>query len=242
MIDIHCHFLPGIDDGAQTLDESLELARAAVASGIATAVMTPHVHVGRYDNSLASIRGHVQRFRQALELHHIPLAIRFAGEVRIAPEIMRMVEAEELPYLGVSNGYRTLLLEFPPGNLTVGAEKLFDWLLARRVRPVIAHPERNKEVVRNVDKMLPFVAMGCLLQLTGASILGRFGKPMQRCALELLERDWVAAVASDAHNMVHRPPNLGEARDALAAIGGAVLARRMTHDGPAAILGEPANA
>jgi len=239
MIDIHSHLLPGIDDGAQTLDESLALARAAVAAGITMSVMTPHVHPGRYDNSLASIRASLAAFRHELAVRRIPLALRLGAEVRISSDIMQMVEKAEVPYLGVCEGYSVVLLEFPHGQLMVGAEKLFEWLLARRIRPLIAHPERNKEVVRNVEKIRPYVAMGCLLQLTGASIIGRFGKPMQRCAMALLERGWVAAVATDAHDLVHRPPNLDVARDALTAMGGEEWARTMTEHGPAHLLGGP---
>lgn len=239
MIDIHSHLLPGIDDGAQTLDDALALARAAVAAGITLSVMTPHLHPGRYDNGLASIRAALDAFRHELALRGIPLTLRMGAEVRISPELVQMVEEEKVPYLGVCDGYSIVLLEFPHGHLTVGAEKLVEWLLARRVRPLIAHPERNKEVVRNVEKIRPYVAMGCLLQLTGASVIGRFGKPVQRCAMTLLERGWVAAVATDAHDLAHRPPNLDVARAALAAMGGGGWARSMTEHGPAHILGRP---
>jgi protein-tyrosine phosphatase len=236
VIDLHCHFLPGIDDGAQELGESLDLARAAVATGISMAVMTPHVHVGRYDNNLSSIRKVFAVFQQALHDHDIPLQVRVGGEVRIAAEIMALVEEGEIPYQGEIDGHRILLLEFPHSHLMTGAGKLVEWLLARRIRPLIAHPERNKEVIRNFEKIYPFVAMGCLLQLTGASIIGQFGKPAQDCALKLIERDWVAVVATDAHNLIDRPPNLDLARKALVALGGEALARRLTEETPAEIV------
>lgn len=236
MIDLHCHFLPGIDDGAQVLGEALDLARAAVKAGIATSVMTPHVHIGRYDNNLTSIKKSVAAFRAALRAHDIPLEIRVGGEVRIAAELMTLVEEGEAPYLGALDGHRILLLEFPHSHLMVGADKLIQWLLARKIKPLIAHPERNKDVMRNVEKIHPFVAMGCLLQVTGASLTGEFGKPAQDCAVKLLEREWVTVVATDAHNLIHRPPDLGRARKALAALAGEALAQRMTHDTPAAIV------
>lgn len=236
MIDLHCHYLPGIDDGAQVLGEALDLARAAVAAGIKTAVMTPHVHVGRYDNNLSSIRNSFAAFRQALRDHDIPLQIRIGGEVRIAAEIIALIEEGEMPYLGELDGHQILLLEFPHSQLMFGAEKLIRWLLARQIRPLIAHPERNKDVMRDFEKIYPFVAMGCLLQLTGASIIGQFGKPAQDCALKLIERNWVTVVASDAHNLIHRPPNLDLARKALVDLGGEAFARRLTEDTPAEIV------
>ena len=238
MIDLHCHYLPGIDDGAQTLEESLDLARAAVAAGITTAVMTPHVHPGRYENTGSSIVKLCAAFQRVLAHKGIPLEIRAGGEVRISAEIIQMVEDDEIPFLGVSGGYRIMLLEFPHSHLLLGADKLVRWLLSRRIRPLIAHPERNKEVMRSVDKIAPFVQSGCLLQLTGGSIIGQFGKPAQECARALIERGWASVVATDAHNLKHRPPNLDLARAELVKLGGENLARELTLDTPARLIGD----
>jgi protein-tyrosine phosphatase len=238
VIDLHCHYLPGIDDGAQTLEESLELARAAVAAGITTAVMTPHVHPGRYENNSSSIERLRAAFQRVLEHKQIPLAIRAGGEVRISADIIQMVEDGEIPFLGSADGYRIMLLEFPHSHLLLGADKLVKWLLARRIRPLIAHPERNKEVMRNADKIAPFVQSGCLLQLTGGSIIGQFGKPAQDCARLLIERGWASVVATDAHNLKHRPPNLDLARAELVKLGGESLARELTLDTPLRLIGD----
>jgi protein-tyrosine phosphatase len=241
MIDLHCHFLPGIDDGARTLEDSLALARAAVQNGIHTAVMTPHVHPGRYENNASSIRRLCRAFQQVLSHKEIALEIRCGGEVRISEDILTMIEHDEIPFLGEVEGYRIVLLEFPHSHLIVGADKLVERLLARRVRPLIAHPERNKEVMRNVEKLRPYVEAGCLLQLTGASIFGAFGKPAQQCATRLIEQGWVTVVATDAHNLTHRPPDLHLAHDALVALGGESFARELTEDMPAKIVaGNPA--
>ena len=238
MIDLHCHYLPGIDDGAQTLEESLELARAAVDAGITTAVMTPHVHPGRYENNSSSIGRLCAAFQRVLVHKQIPLTIRPGGEVRISADIIQMVEDDEIPFLGCADGYRIMLLEFPHSHLLLGADKLVKWLLARRIKPLIAHPERNKEVMRNVEKIAPFVQSGCLLQLTGGSVTGQFGKPAQDCARVLIERGWASVVATDAHNLKHRPPNLDEARAALVKMGGEALARELTLDTPLRLSGE----
>ena len=237
MIDLHCHFLPGIDDGAQTLDEALELAQAAVAAGITTAVMTPHVHPGRYENNRPSIEKLCTAFQRVLTHRQIPLQVRAGGEVRISSDIMAMVEGDEIPFLGEISGHRIMLLEFPHSHLIIGADKLINWLLARRIRPLIAHPERNKDVMRNVEKIEPFVKMGCLLQLTGASVIGHFGKPVQETARKIIEREWVDVVATDAHNLRHRPPNLDLAYKALVDIGGESFARTLTVDTPGLIVG-----
>ena len=236
MIDLHCHYLPGIDDGAQALADSLDLARAAVLAGIRTAVMTPHIHPGRYENSAHNIRTLCTAFQRVLVHQKIPLEIRAGGEVRISAEIIGMVERDEIPFLGELDGYRIMLLEFPHSHLLIGADKLIKWLLARRIRPLIAHPERNKEVMRNVEKITPLVQMGCLLQVTGASLIGQFGKTAQDIALTLIDREWVSAVATDAHNLRHRPPNLDLAYAALEKVGGETLARELTEIMPGRIV------
>jgi protein-tyrosine phosphatase len=236
VIDLHCHYLPGIDDGAQTLAESLDLARAAVEAGIHTAVMTPHVHPGRYENSAPTIRKLCAAFQRVLEHQEIPLQIRAGGEVRISSDIIAMVEHDQVPFIGELAGYRVMLLEFPHSHLLLGADKLIKWLLARHIRPLIAHPERNKDVMRNVEKIAPFVQMGCLLQLTGASILGQFGKPARQTAMTILERGWASVVATDAHNLRHRPPNLDLAYAALVDIGGESLARQLTQTTPGLVV------
>lgn len=241
MIDLHCHYLPGIDDGAQALEESLELARAAVKAGITTAVLTPHVHPGRYENTASSIGQLCAAFRKVLKHKEIPLDVRAGGEVRISADILSMVEQDQIPFLGSVGGYRIMLLEFPHSHILVGAEKLVEWLLARRIRPLIAHPERNKDVMRKIDKLAPFAEMGCMFQLTGGSITGQFGKVAQDCAHKLIERRWATVVATDAHNLQHRPPNLDIAYEALVQIGGSSLARELTVDMPHRIVaGRPA--
>ena len=140
MIDIHCHMLPGIDDGPEGLDESIEMARLAVANGITEAVVTPHIHAGRYDNTRESVARSTQQFQQCLQDNNIDLRLRMAAEIRIGPELMAMVEAQQVPWLGSLDGYQLLLLEFPHSHIPVGSDKLVRWCLERKVRPVIAHP------------------------------------------------------------------------------------------------------
>ena len=236
MIDLHCHYLPAVDDGAQTLEESLNLARAAVKAGITTAVMTPHIHPGRYSNTGSSIRGLCAAFQRVLIHKDIALDIRVGGEIRISADIMAMVEDDQIPFIGSVDGYRIMLLEFPHSHLLLGADKLVSWLVGHRIRPLIAHPERNKEIMRNIEKIEPFVKMGCMLQLTGAAVLGQFGQPAKDCAYKIIDRQWASVVATDAHNLKHRPPNLDLAYAALVKIGGESFARQLTCDMPATIV------
>lgn len=236
MIDLHCHLLPGIDDGPDTLEQALELARLAVANGITHSVVTPHIHPGRYENDGASIARSLDAFRQAIVQQDIPLQLGFAGEVRLGPEVLTLVESGQIPFYGELDGHKVFLLELPHSHVPPGADKLVQWLLARNIRPMIAHPERNKDIMRKFDKVQPFVEMGCLFQLTAGSLVGAFGEAAQQCSRHLLELGCISILASDAHNPGYRPPRLDHGRDAAAEIVGAELAQRMVLDRPAALV------
>lgn len=208
MIDLHCHLLPGIDDGPETLEEALAMARLAVANGITEAYVTPHIHVGRWDNELAGIARAVETHRAELARAGIPLVLGFAAEVRLAYEVTPLIEAGKVPFLGELDGFKVMLLELPHSHVPVGSDKFVTWLLKRGIRPMIAHPERNKDIMRDAAKIRPFVLEGCLLQLTADALSGGFGEICAARAIEFLEQGWVTVLASDAHDIVTRPPRL----------------------------------
>ncbi len=237
MIDLHCHYLPGIEDGSVSMAQSLDLARASVVDGITHAALTPHIHPGRYENSRSSVVAATNQFRAALHDASIPLQIYPSGEVRLTADMFELLERNELPFLGTLDSYRILLLEFPYGQIPVGTEKLARWLLDRKIRPLIAHPERNKHILDNIEKIYPFVDMECLLQVTAASITGGFGKVVQDSVVLMLERCWVSVVASDAHNLIYRPPKMTAAKNWLIEYGGKAWADELTKFMPAKILG-----
>lgn len=238
MIDLHCHLLPGIDDGPETLDQAIALAVHAVKSGITHAVVTPHVHIGRYQNDLPSIGRDLAKFQGELDSLKIPLKLGLGGEVRLGAEIIDLVAESRIPFLGERDGYRIMLLEFPHGHIPVGADKFVAWLLKSRIRPLIAHPERNKEIMDDVNKLTPFVTMGCMLQVTAGSVEGRFGEHARERAVDLLRRGWVSVLASDAHNMEHRPPELEPGRRAAAEIVGEQDSWKLVRETPLSILGK----
>lgn len=239
MIDLHCHLLPGVDDGAEDLERAFALARIAVADGIELSVLTPHVHQGRYDNDRASIQTRVAAFQAALDDAGIALRVRGGGEVRIGPEVMEMLAADAVPFIGQIGGDRVMLLEFPHSHIPAGADRFVRWLVSQRVRPLIAHPERNKDVMAQPARINPFVDMGCLLQVTAGSLVGQFGAAAQAASETFLDNDMVFALATDAHDATRRPPILSVARDALTLRGGEALAHRLTRGNPARLLGLP---
>lgn len=237
IIDIHSHLLPGVDDGAQTPEDALALARAAVADGVCHLVLTPHVFPGRFDNTRSTIEQEFPRFENLLRVYNIPLELAFAGEVRLDGTMLDLLAAGELPFLGSVGGYRTMLLELPDAQIPLGADRLILHLLRQGIRPVIVHPERNKAVMEKPERIEPFVTMGCFLQLTAGSLLGQFGPRALQASRHMLEREWVTAVASDAHNLGARNFRLGEARQWLAAEYGGAAACQLLHDGPASLCG-----
>ena len=212
MIDLHCHLLPGIDDGPKTLDDSLALCRAAVENGISHAVVTPHITPGRYDNTLQSITETFTAFTDELKHAGIALRLGMAAEVRLDPLILDMVKEGNMPFLGEYNGSPVMLLEFPHSHIPPGSEELVGWLLKEGILPMIAHPERNKDVMRKLDKIMPFVKAGCLLQVTAASLAGVFGDEPRKRGVELLKEGLVTILASDAHNLHGRLPDIEQGR------------------------------
>ena len=237
MIDLHCHFLPGIDDGPETLEQALELARAAVADGITHSVLTSHVHPGRYPNQRRNIEAAVDVFRVELAKAGIPLQVRAGGEARLCPEMIDLLAQNQLPFLGEVNGYRIVLLEFPHQLIPVGSIRFVQSLLKNKIRPLIAHPERNKTVMAHPEKIDEFTEAGCWLQLTAGSLVGRFGANAQQAAFQIIDAGWDCLLATDAHDIKNRPPLLSEGFAALKSRYGESTAQRMVIDRPAKIFG-----
>lgn len=237
MIDLHCHLLYGVDDGAETLEQALALARQAVDDDIRISVLTPHIHPGRYDNTRSSLLDRVVAFRAELERQDIPLEVRLGGEVRLGIEVLDLVQAGEVPFLGCVDGYHIMLLEFPHQAVPLGSLQLVERLVGMNIRPLIAHPERNKSFMAQPERVRAFVDAGCWLQLTSGALTGHFGAAAHTTALTLLERGWAYVIASDAHNQQQRPPQLSGGLAVAVSILGEELASQMVRERPARILG-----
>jgi protein-tyrosine phosphatase len=212
MIDVHCHILPGIDDGASDLTESLALLQLAAADGIRRMVATPHINPGYFDNNKNTIQQSLQQLRQALSQQQIPIEITAAAEIRVTADLMPAFEQGQLPILGHWQQQQVLLLEFPHSHIPAGSDKLVKWLMQRGVLPMIAHPERNRDVQNDPKLLTPFIRAGCLFQLTASSLLGDLGSRHQECAQQLLSQRLFTVMASDSHNVLRRPPKLAAAR------------------------------
>lgn len=232
MIDLHSHLLPGIDDGAPNVETSLALAEIALADGITHMVCTPHIHPGRYDNSVQTIQQALDQFKSALKQRQLPLQVSAAAEVRFGMEILDGIAQGRVPFLGQWKGESVMLLEFPHGELPFGAEKLIKWLRKHQVIPMIAHPERNKMIMKQPERLKPFLEMGCLLQVTASAVAGGFGEVAQTIATQLLKENKVTILATDAHNIQHRPPQLTPGLQVAKSIVGDQAAMMLVKDNP----------
>ena len=236
MIDMHCHFLPGVDDGPNDLETALEMARIAVADGIRFAVATPHIDPGRYSNDRFTIQARFDEFRRALREAGIRLRIGMASEVRLDLNVVAMFGREEVPFLGVVDSHDIVLLELPPTHVPVGAARFIERLVRQRIRPVIAHPERNEEIMRDPAGLEALLAAGSFLQINASSLTGDYGRIVRRRARQLLKLDVFKVLASDGHDPVHRRPVLSAGVEAAASVIGLRAARELVLKNPAAIV------
>ena len=162
MVDIHCHILPGIDDGAKTIYDSVNMAKEAVQEGVTTIIATPHHKNGQYENEKIDILDKVTQLNEYLSNEGIPLTILPGQEVRIYGEIIEDYHAggRILPL----NETNYLFIEFPSGSVPRYAERLFFDLQTEGLIPIIVHPERNQEIIENPDLLYKFVNNGALSQ------------------------------------------------------------------------------
>ncbi|MEN8140632.1 MAG: CpsB/CapC family capsule biosynthesis tyrosine phosphatase [Thermodesulfobacteriota bacterium] len=227
MIDIHSHILPGLDDGAADLDTALAMARMAVADGIIGMIATPHIS---HDSALAreEIARQVAALNAALAEQGISLAIYAGAEVPLGHELAGS------SYLLHNGPY--ILVEFPhshiPGN---AAEQLFALRCAGLI-PIIAHPERNGEVLREPERLVELVAAGALSQLTAESLTGELGSQVQQCSHYLLRKKLGHFLATDCHSLRFRRPKIKKALKIARRLLGKDPAQRLVGANPEAVI------
>ncbi len=229
MIDLHCHILPGIDDGPATIEDSLALARAAAAAGTRVIVATPHVS-WRYPNEPGTIARLVDELNARLSGEAIELQVRPGAELAMS----RVADTDRAQLERLTLGGGGWLLVEPPFVPTAhGLDAIVLDLQRRGRRVILAHPERCAAFHRDPQMLRSLVQAGVLTSLTAGSLVGRFGAPVRRFALRLVEEELVHNVASDAHDEVRRPPGIIEE---LEQAGLGPLAEWLTQSVPAAIL------
>jgi protein-tyrosine phosphatase len=230
VVDIHCHILPGVDDGPRTLEESVAMARMAAASGTTDIVATPHANNHYvYDEALieaklADLRaaaGEVIRLHRGCDFH-------------LTPENIRDALAAPAKYSVAGNGY--LLVEFSDYSVPETAGDIFRKMLSAGLYPVVTHPERNPLLRERLELVELWVDQGCFVQVTALSVLGRFGKAAKEASDRLLRSSLVHFLASDAHDCQRRTPALDAAWKQVSKELGECAARGLLETNPAAAL------
>jgi len=202
MIDLHCHILPNIDDGAVDEAESLEMMRAAIEEGITVIAATPHHQNGKYNNEREAVLAGVKRLNKLAEEHQLAIKIIPGQEIRLYGEIEADYQSQKIVPIG--NNTRYILIEFSNRHVPRYAERLFYDIQLQGLKPIIVHPERNAEIMENTEKLMKLIEKGALVQITAASVMGRFGKKIQKFTHQLIEANAVHIIASDAHNISTR--------------------------------------
>lgn len=238
MRDLHCHVLPGVDDGAPDEETSLRMLRRGLDDGTQTAVLTPHLLP---EDAVEKCALHLQRFdflRAAAHRAGLAVELHLGAEIRFR---FGLADLAQDPSARLAGGPYVLVdLPFGSGPLESGVENGFFELRAAGYRPILAHPERHPQLFSGSDLLPRLRRQELLFQINGGSLYGAFGRRAQAAAEGLMERGWVEAIASDGHDLERRPFTLRQAREAVQSRWGADEARRLFEENPRRILaGEP---
>ena len=232
LVDIHCHLLSGIDDGAASRDQSIAMARMAVADGITTIVATPH-QLGTFSaNDAATIRRLVVELQDTLDREEVALRVLPGADVRIEPDLAQLLAGGDVLSLADS---RYVLLELPH-EIYFPLDRLLEELAAVGHVGILSHPERNEGILADPAVLPGLVSRGCLLQVTAGSLLGAFGRRAQRLAEDLVVRRLAHFVSTDAHGTRHRPPLLAAAFARIGELAGPQTAVELCCRNPAAMV------
>ena len=233
MIDLHCHLLPGLDDGSPDFATSLAMAKLAVADGITDIACTPHITPGVYDNSSATIRPLIETLVAMLDSEGIGLKLWMGADVHVAPDLVAKLGSGFVPTLA---GSRYFLLEPPHQVVPQRLDELVRSLIQAGFVPLITHPERLGWIESHYEMIERMLKYGALVQLTAGSLTGGFGRRAQYWSERLLDKGLVDIVASDAHNITGRQPTLSAAVEVIAGRLGDAAAMELVLHRPAAIL------
>src|SRR3989442_7584123 len=233
MIDTHLHILPGVDDGPESIQESLTLAQALVQEGIHAAIATPHYNDEFPQRSATEIRERVCYLQQELHRHAIPLRLFAGHEALIKAGLLEDIQAGRLATL---NGSCYLLLELWTRTWLPETERVIFELRAHGITPIVAHPERYRAIQQDPCRLEALLEQGALAQLTASSLTGMQGNTTRRCAETLLKGGLIHCIASDAHGLHRRPPGVSGGLKRAMELVGQLRVYQMIEAQPAAIL------
>jgi protein-tyrosine phosphatase len=233
-VDIHCHCLPGIDDGPATMSESLGLCRSLVDDGIATVIATPH-QLGRFSecNEAEQVKESVSALNEELKNNDIALGVMPGADVRVDERICQLLEEDKV--LTLADGGKYILLELPH-EILIDIEPLLVDLASMGIQAIISHPERHPGLVKEPYMLSKWLQCQALLQVTAASLLGHFGPEAQKSAWQLLSSGQALLVATDSHDLNGRRPCMSEAFEHISDKLGETVARLVCIENPLRVL------
>ena len=234
MIDIHTHLLPSIDDGPETIEESIELCKIAANDGIKKIVATPHSKDGVYEAKSDKILEAVDVLNLKLKENQIDIEILPGSETHIHEGLVESVESGKV--LTINNSGKFILFELPFVFIPPGTEKFVFNLKANGIVPIIAHAERISAFQKNPELVGQLVKVGALVQVNALAQTGRAGPIEKECVELLLKNKWVHFIASDVHSLAGRPPILSKAVGNAAGIVGEEEARTLVCHNPEQII------
>jgi protein-tyrosine phosphatase len=233
MIDLHCHILPGLDDGAGDLSVSIAMARAFVADGVTTVACTPHILPGLYHNSGAKIREATKELQHILQREGVALHLVTGADNHITPQFVAELSSGHLLALADT---RYVLVEPPHHVAPPRLEDMFFALLVAGFVPILTHPERLEWIKAQYALLQRLTRAGVWMQITAGSLAGVFGSKARYWGERLLDEGCVHVIATDAHDVSHRPPDLSRGRDLAARRVGEDEAQHMVLTRPAGVL------
>ena len=234
LTDIHCHIVPGIDDGATDLATSIAMARMAEADGTRSLIATPHQLGINSHVTATAIRQGVATLQAALDHEGIEVSVLPGADVRIEPELPKLLKQGKVVTL--ADRGKHVLLELPHDTY-IPLEPILAALDRQGLVGILSHPERNRGIIRHPEVMEDVVAAGGLLQITAGSLTGGFGSSPQRIAEYCVENRLIHFIASDAHDTKKRPFGMQAAYDAIIDMADDVLANLVCRENPARVVG-----
>ncbi len=230
MVDIHCHILPGIDDGSKSWEMTAEMCRMAADDGITHIVATPHAN----DTYPYSRERYTEMLGQLHDAADGQLMFTLGCDFHFSYDNIR--DALDHPRRYSIGDTQYLLIEFSDYDIPPSVQQDVFALRSRGIIPIITHPERNQALLKKPELVLSLIEQGCLVQVTANAVTGEWGKSSQKMVEWLLKRQALHVVASDAHDPVRRKPIMSAARDAIAAMAGAEVAAALVTHNPEAIV------
>ena len=233
MIDIHCHILPNVDDGSESLEESITMAKIAESEGITKIVNTSHCHFDFKYKKGNELKLELEKFNQALKEENINIEVLLGNELYYTSDLIERFD--ELDFFSMNNS-KYILMEFSPINFPKNIEDVIYEIKIRGYIPIIAHAERYKQVQEDVNIVLDCIKEGALIQVNSSSILGKNGEKAEDTSKKLLDNNMVHFVATDAHSSNRRRPLIKDSYNYILKNYGKEVSEKLFIENPTAVI------